>query len=180
MAAGAKRKALERARREYAPTVQAFGTLDWDGEEPGDMARSYLAGLAMEWELFSGFGRGHAVRAAAADYEAARAELEQLRNRLRFDLRAAWLGARDAFERLEVTDRSVESAEEALRMTRERYEQGAADITELLAAQLGATAIRTRRTVARYDYLMALSNVERARGRLADRYEAGTAEREGR
>ena len=38
----------------------------------------------------------------------------------------------------------MESAEEALRITRERYEQGAADITELLTAQFGLTDTRTR------------------------------------
>ena len=67
---------------------------------------------------------------------------------------------------LDVAGKSLASAEEALRITRERYQQGATDITELLTAQVGLTATRTRLAAARYDYLIARSNLERAQGRL--------------
>jgi outer membrane protein TolC len=60
----------------------------------------------------------------------------------------------------------VQSAEEVLRITRERYQQGAADITELMAAQVGRTGTRTRRAAAYYDYRVAQSDVDRASGKL--------------
>jgi outer membrane protein len=71
---------------------------------------------------------------------------------------------RGVIERVDVAGKSLASAEEALRITRERYQQGAADITELLTAQVGRTATRTRLAAARYDYLIARSNLERAQG----------------
>ena len=57
-----------------------------------------------------------------------------------------------------------------MRITQQRYQQGAADLAELLTAQTGLTGTRTRNVAARYDYLIALSNLERARGQLVGRY----------
>ena len=50
----------------------------------------------------------------------------------------------------------------------EQYQQGAADISILLQTQVGVTAMQTRSAAAQYDYLIALSNLQRAKGELAD------------
>ncbi len=57
------------------------------------------------------------------------------------------------------------------RITRERYREGSADITVLLMSEVGHTATLTRSTAATYDYQVALSNLERARGALVKRYD---------
>lgn len=156
------------ARRGYAPQVSAFGSVDWDSEVNTDFEQSYFAGVGAEWELFTGFRRGAAVAAAAQAREAARADLQSLHNRLALDYRSAVLSTREAAQRLDVSQRSRKNAEEALRITRARYTEGSADVTELLTAQNGLTATRAREESARYDLWTALSNVERAAGRLAD------------
>lgn len=156
------------ARRGYAPQVSAFGSLDWDSEVDTDFEQSYFAGVGAEWELFTGFRRGASVAGAAQALEAARADLQSLHNRLALDYRSAVLTGREAAQRLEVAQRSRKNAEEALRITRARYTEGSADVTELLTAQNGLTATRAREESARYDLWTALSNVERAAGRLAD------------
>jgi outer membrane protein len=155
-----------RARRDRVPAVDAFGSYDWDSSEMGDFEGSYTLGIVGEWDVFSGGRKHHAVRKSLAKWRAAKQAEESLRNHLRLDLQQATVQAVDAWERLGVARKSVESAEEALRITRERYEQGAADITELLIAEVGRTASRTRSVAARYDYLMALANLDRARGVL--------------
>ena len=66
--------------------------------------------------------------------------------------------------------KSIENAEESLRITQQRYQQGAANLPELLTAQTGLTGTRTRNVAAQYDCLTALSNLERARGQLVERY----------
>jgi outer membrane protein TolC len=86
------------------------------------------------------------------------------------DLQRAGIHLAEAWQRLAVVQKSVESAREALRITRVRYKEGATDITELLTAQVGLTASQTREVVAYYDYLIALSNVKRAGGELVAEY----------
>lgn len=160
--------AVEKARADFLPRVAAFASSDWDSDlNRGTAAEnSYMAGLTLEWDLFTGFRREAAVRGAEAQQRAAQADLQKARNTLRLDLIQAELGLQEAWERYQVAARTSGSAEEALRLTRERYEKGAADITELLTAQLGLTATRTREQAAKYDFLIAQSNVARARGEL--------------
>jgi len=155
---------VARARREYLPVVNGMGSFDWDSETLSGFEQSYLVGVAVEVNIFDGQRNRAGVtkaRAAAAEIQA---EAEKLRQTLELDLTQARLNEQEARERLEVAAKSQTSAEEALRITQERYQQGAAVITELLTAQIGLTATRTRQVAAQYDCLIARANVERAMG----------------
>jgi outer membrane protein len=171
LGAGVAEKAWRKARRERSPQMNAFGSWDWDSDVSTDFEDSYLVGISADWNLFTGRRVQGGIAEAYANLMAARADEANTRNALALDLTQSGLQAGEAWERLGVARTSESSAEESLRMTRERYEQGAADITELLTAQVGLTATRTRHVAALYDYLIALSNIERARGSLTSRYE---------
>lgn len=162
--------ALRKARREYLPTINAFGSMDWNSDVSTEFEHSYMVGAAAEVDLFDGFRRSAAVSGASARQRAAGAEAEKAANNLRLDLISASIQAGEAWERLDVIRKSIENAEESLRITQQRYQQGAADLPELLTAQMGLTGTRTRNVAALYDYLTALSNLERAKGKLVARY----------
>lgn len=167
LAVAARRSALARARADRRPAVSAFGEFDWDSGDLSDFQDSYYAGVMAEWDIFDGFRRSAAIREAGENLAAAEADARRARDGVKLDRRQALLQARDARERWTVMAKNIESADEALRMTRARYEQGAADIPELLNAELGLAAIRSRRAAALYDYLTALSSIGRAKGELA-------------
>lgn len=162
--------ALRKARRQYWPTVNAFGSMDWNSDVSTDFERSYIVGVAAEVEFFDGFRRGAAVSGASAQQRAAEAEVEKAASNLRLDLTSASIQAEESWNRLDVARKSIENAEEALRITQQRYQQGAADLSELLTAQVGLTGTRTRNVAALYDYWIAISNLERAKGQLVERY----------
>ena len=159
-----------KARRQYTPTINAFGSMDWNSDVSTDFKDSYMVGAMAQVTLFDGFRRSAAVSGAAAQARAARAEIDKAATQLRLDLTTASIKAGEAWERLETARKSIESAEEALRITRERYQSGSADIPELLTAQMGLTGTRTRNVSALYDFLTAISNLERARGALVQRH----------
>ncbi len=159
-----------KARKQYWPTVSAFGSVDWNSDVSSDFERSYMVGVMAEADIFDGFRRQSAAAGARAQARAQNAEVTKAANNLRLDLTSASIQAGEAWERLEVARKSIANAEEALRITRERYQQGAADIPELLTAQVGLTGTRTRNVAALYDYLTAISNLERARGELVQRH----------
>ncbi|MEI8351147.1 MAG: TolC family protein, partial [bacterium] len=158
----------QRARREYLPVVNAFGSLDWDSEPFRTPERSYLVGAAVEWNIFDGFRNRAGLTRASAGLVAAQAEADKLRILLALDLTRSHLNEQESRERLEVASRSLAAAEEALRITRDRYQQGAAEVTELMTAQVGVTATKARQTAARYDNLIALADQARAAGRAAE------------
>jgi outer membrane protein TolC len=165
-AAQAQEKMQHKTERENWPTVSAFGSADWDSAVNTDLQHSYFVGAVAEWDIFTGFRQSGAAAEQKARTAAAKAGAQKALNNLRLDLKQAQLETSEAWERLEVTQHSVVSAEEALRITNERYRQGAANVTDLLTAQVGLTATRSRSTAAYYDLLVALSNLKRARGEL--------------
>jgi outer membrane protein TolC len=162
-----KEQDLRKAKGGYAPTVSAFGSLDADSGNFNDFENSYMAGVAAEINVFDGARTRAAVQAAQAELDAAKADERKARLNLKLDLQQAFLGTREAWERLEVTRKSLESAQEAQRIVQEQYQQGAADISILLQTQVGVTAMQTRSAAAQYDYLTALSNLKRAKGELS-------------
>jgi outer membrane protein TolC len=157
----ARHRATRRAR---LPRLQFFGHYDWDSAALSGFQDSYLAGLSAQWDLFTGFDNTASASETRALWQAARQEQRRVRNHVRLELRQAHLQCREAHERFEVLRKSVASAEEALRITRERYRQGASDLAELLLSQAGLTAMQTRHAAAFYGYRIALSNWRRAAG----------------
>jgi outer membrane protein len=159
-----KEQDLRKAKGGYAPTLSAFGSLDADSGNARDFENSYMAGVMAEINVFDGARTRAAVQAAQAELDAAKADEQKARLNLKLDLQQAFLGTREAWERLEVTRKSLETAQEAQRIVQEQYQQGAADISLLLQTQVGVTAMQTRGAAAQYDYLTALSNLKRAKG----------------
>lgn len=166
----ARRGQWRRSQRAYVPSISAFGSLDWDDDLSSTFEESYFAGVMAEVDLFTGFRRGGASAQGLAELRAAEAEADDLERQLRYELQSALLQRAEAWGRLDVAGQAMASAEEALRLTRERYAGGAADVVELITAESGFRASRMRQISARYDYRVALSNVDRARGVLAARY----------
>ncbi len=165
-----KEQSYEKVSRENRPSMSAFGSYDFDSGDFSEFENSYLMGVMAEWEFFDGYQQRNKARAARAEWQTAQKEILKTRNDLRLDLYQAYLKAMDAWERLEVSEKSIQSASEALRITSEMYKQGVAEITELLTAQVGLTAQKTRSVAAYYEYLTALSNYDRARGLAVGRY----------
>ena len=168
--AGIKEQSYEKASREHRPTMSAFGSYDFDSGDFAEFENSYLMGVMAEWEFFDVYQRLNKARVAKAEWQTAKNETRKAHNDLRLDLHQAYLKAMDAWERLEVSEKSIESAGEALRITVELYKEGVADITVLLTTQVGLTTQKTRSIAAYYDYLTALSNYDRARGLGVERY----------
>jgi outer membrane protein len=82
------------------------------------------------------------------------------------DVRVAWLNANDAFERLDVMDRLVAEAKEALRLAQARYDASLGSIVELSQAQLNQTTAEIGAAAARYTYLSRRAALDYAMGAL--------------
>ncbi len=157
--------AEDAARAQYAPSLSTFASYDWDNAHfHGEYENSYVFGVAVDWELFSFGRRGGAVAEARARRMEAEAQERALSQAVRLDIAQADAEARDARARYDVSGKGLESADEALRITRERYQQGSADISELLNAETALASARLRREGARYEFFTARSNQARARG----------------
>jgi outer membrane protein TolC len=132
-------------------------------------------GVQAQWEFFTGMQRSGEIAQARAKFRAAQQDEQKALSNLRLDLRQSHYQAAEARQRLEVAGAALDSARESLRITRVRYQEGAASVTELLVAEVGLTETTTRDVAAYYDYLIALSNLKRAQGRLVSQWAAPDA-----
>ncbi|MDD4871404.1 MAG: TolC family protein [Kiritimatiellae bacterium] len=170
IAAEIRGKALAKAKKEYFPTVNIFASSDWDSDVSSEFEQSYMAGVMVDLNIFDGFRSRNAVGEAKARAQAAVADQEKVLNNLKLDAIQACIEMKEARERVEVTGKGAVSAEQALKVTRDRYQHGATGVAELITAQTALTAMKARDTAARFDYLTAISNLERAEGKLSSKF----------
>lgn len=97
--------------------------------------------------LFSARRAEAAFRAQAQDQM-----VKDLENRVTRDVTIAWLDARTAYQRLELTNQLFTQAADALELAQARYNLGLSSIVELSQAQLNRTRAEIEQTTARYEY----------------------------
>ncbi|MEN8782034.1 MAG: TolC family protein [Desulfobacterales bacterium] len=165
-----KERLYLKAKYQNFPVHDAHGSYDLDSGNLESFEGSYTVGSRAEWDIFTGFRNSSAARKAETEWRAAQQDAEQVRNTIKQDLQSARIQAAESWQRLETIRKSVESASESLHITQVRYREGVAGITDLLTAQVGLIAMRTRSVAAVYDHAAAVSNLQRARGELYTHY----------
>lgn len=99
-------------------------------------------------------GNLFAARGAEAGFRAQSQEesVRDAENRLRRDVTVAWLEARTAYQRLDLTNQLSAQASDALDLADSRYNLGLGSIVELTQAQLNKTRAEIEQATARYEY----------------------------
>lgn len=127
---------------------------------------NWMVSAGLRWTVFDGFSDRARVRAAESEVERTRAVEKQVMARAELNAKRASLELRTASQRIEVANASVAMAEEGLRIIRNRYEAGLADVTELLRAETAMLAAQTSALEAVLDQRLAAVSAELIRGRL--------------
>ncbi len=153
------------ARGGYLPRLAAFGSVDHDrGWKLDGEGTSYTAGVLLQWNLFDGRLTRGKVAEARARWDMALETERKLRLGLGLEVEQARLNLREAEERLAVTAKAVTQAEESVKLTRDRFEQGLALTLQLLDAETALTLARVRRAEAETDQRIAIAALRRALG----------------
>lgn len=153
------------ARSGYLPRLAAFGSVDYDrGWKLEGEGTSYTTGLLLQWNLFDGRLTRGKVAEARAQLDMAQEQERKLQLGLKFELEQARLNLREAQERLAVTAQAIAQAEESVKLTRDRFEQGLALTIQLLDAETALTLARVRRAEAEADQRIAIAALRRALG----------------
>ncbi len=100
------------------------------------------------------------VAQAYADVNRSREQLEQTRLGTGLEARTAALTLQQAIERVSTTAENVVLAEEALRLATVRYNAGIATLVEVTDAESALTQARFNAVDSRYDYAVALADLQ--------------------
>jgi outer membrane protein len=135
------------------PTISALGAAGLVPYNETPLAPRYAAaGFNVNIPIFNGHLFGALQSEANFRAQAENQYLRDLQNQIVRDVQTAWLNANSAFQRLSVTERLLNEANQALDLAQSRYSLGLSSIIELSQAELNQTEARIEQASATYDY----------------------------
>jgi len=135
------------------PTVSALGAAGLVPYNQAPLSPRYAAaGFNVNIPIFNGHLFSALQSEATSRAQAENQYLRDLQNQIVRDVQTAWLNANSAFQRLSVTERLLNQANQALDLAQSRYSLGLSSIIELSQAELNQTEARIEQASAIYDY----------------------------
>ena len=110
------------------------------------------------------WGGSHAIKRREIAYQQAQEQLADNAELLEIRMQNAWNKVEEAYQQLQLAQRSIEQAEENLRLNRDYYRAGTSRMSDLLEAQLLYQQSLDRRTDAFADYQNILLEYRQAIG----------------
>jgi len=135
------------------PTISAIGTAGLTPVSDSALAPRYAAGgFNVNIPIFNGHLYSALQAEATSRAQAETQYLRDLQDQIVRDVQTAWLNTNSAFQRLSVTERMLNEANQALDLAQGRYSLGLSSIIELSQAELNQTAAKIEEASATYDY----------------------------
>ncbi|MEZ4703024.1 MAG: TolC family protein [Rhodothermales bacterium] len=175
----ASREGIRAARSGYWPQL-SFGVSTSSGANSGifdrsganffdqftDTQRASNLRLNLSVPLFNRFTTSNNIQQSKVQYDNARLALEDLQQNIALDVRQSYLDYVSAEKRLDVSEKQLIAAQQALTAEQERYNVGAATLVELSQARASFVQASSDRTQARYDFLFQKKLIDYYMGRL--------------
>jgi outer membrane protein TolC len=147
------------------PRIGVIGRYDLVGDQPFSSSGDSTTVMALaSWELFDGGRRRASIAAARADAEAGRADVERFAEVVRLELKRTFETAAVALERRATAAAALEAADEAVRITTERFRAGVIKTTDVLDATTARREAEMRELVARAEAWLAQLRLALAAG----------------
>jgi len=161
---------FRRAQRDQLfPTISTLGVAGGSPVRPdcfGGCFPNYFVsswygaiGVNMSVPIFNGFLFSAEASEAKYRAQAAAENTRDIRDRIVRDVRAAWLAANTAFQRVSVSAELAKEADLSLSLAQSRYQLGLGSIVELSQAQLQQTDAAISYVNAQYQYRLTLSTL---------------------
>lgn len=127
---------VKSAKMTFLPRINAFGAYQFNDSKPLRFgADSYLLAINMSWNIFSGNQNKNKVRAYQFQYNRMAEELVFQKNQSQLELDKTKRDQNDSQVEIAKQQASADQADEALRITSNRFKEGLANTTDLLMAQ---------------------------------------------
>jgi outer membrane protein len=159
------KKQIQLARSDYSPDITAsinynrFGDQsDLQGSDYEDR-ENWNAMLTATWTFWEWGKTRHSVLQSKEGLKKAIKQMSVVEDRVHFEVKDAYYFLQTAGHNITVAKKSIASAEENLRMSKERYKEQVAIVTEVLDAETRLTRARTFLTNALNDYNVAMATL---------------------
>ncbi|MBI4623501.1 MAG: TolC family protein [Verrucomicrobia bacterium] len=160
----AARATVTAARAARSPRVRADAAFGWRDTALLPDTREWQAGLSIDLPVFDAGIRARRLARSKAELAREEAAFAHRRLQVRDEVWSAAAELERAWASIAANETGVRASEESLRIVRERYERGAAVITDLLDTQTALARAEGSLAEARWSYLAARAAFERAVG----------------
>jgi len=157
---------IERVRGGYLPSISASGGWNWNHNQFSDFdqyGRSYIS-LNLSVPIFSNFSTDYSVEQAQLTFIQSDIENKKLEQQIKSEVQTSFLNLESSEKQIEISKRSVKSAELNYKSMKERYNVGAATITELTLANNQYIIAQINKVSGFYDYILAQKELQFALG----------------
>jgi outer membrane protein TolC len=131
----------------------------WDARNEG-----WTAGVQSSWNIFDGRATAGRVMQAKSQLEQAKLTLANTTLAIEVQVRQAYSSLIEAWELVQASIKTVEQAQEALRLADVRYSAGTATQLDVLTSQVALTQARLNQLQAYYGYNVAQAAMRQAMG----------------
>ena len=131
--------------------------------DPEDNRSSYLNTISINfsWNIFNGGQNINSSKAKNSEFESEKYAYANLKNILKTNITETYLNLIKNQTKVISTKKEIESTQEALRLSRLRYEVGISTLKDVLLRQKELTNARNKNIVAIYNYNLNLDKLER-------------------
>lgn len=155
---------LRAQKAQRMPVVSVSANYGGAGANIGNFNQVYSIAGSVSVPIFTG-GRIHAdIEQAQADLARREAEYEDLKGRVAYDVRVAWLDLSASDSSVKVAARNKSLAERALVQSQDRYANGVTNYLEVVQAQEAVTGASENYIESLYSYNVAMISLARAMG----------------
>ena len=128
---------------------------------------NWMAGVTLRWTPYQGGADRARLRMAQAMVASVQADEKATQQRVRLEVVEAETFLEASLARAETAQSAIASAEESLRITKDRYEAGLGNLTDLLRTETALTESKLRLLAARHGMRVAQLNHAAALGKLS-------------
>ena len=167
----AGRENIRASRSSYFPSVYLSGNYTYANpnqryQPPLEQFKgTWDVGITLSWDIWNWGGTSSQVVQAEQNLYQSQTKLDQLKENIELEVNRNYLALKYAKEKLDVTQKTIEQADENLRTFKDKYEVQLATSTDIIDAENSLLQAKTNYTNALIDYKLAEVNLEKSVGR---------------
>ncbi|TAK61289.1 MAG: TolC family protein [Methylobacter sp.] len=155
----------ESAKADLLPQVAVNGGYQYQENRYQAFQGMWMANVGVEWKIFDGSSR-HRSDTITRQAISLKEQRDDLTTMIGLEVRQAWLDFQETQKRITVTQQAIAQADENLKVTADRYQQGLSTNTDVLKAEDLRTTTHGNFNDANYDAALAVLHLRRAIGIL--------------
>lgn len=155
------------ARAQYLPSLSGSGSYNWSNTDPSfsGVRGSWSTRLSLSFPVFNRFAREESYERATVQARVAQYQLDDAQRAARANVERVLGSLETARLQIGLAEESLDVATEDMRVQEERYRLGVATILERVTSQENLVSAEAALIAARYDYQLALAELEALVGR---------------